>query len=144
MPPRGVIETATLNVTFDPQNDRGDLDKIIGSLCSATYGSAYWCGSIESFCTDTPSFKEDPEGRWNRGWDGKLWYRFFTNQMDSVLILDKEEGEWHRITLGGTLNRIRENFSKTRHAIDLYEGNDDAYTGDALLQIMTFGELIYG
>lgn len=126
-------ETFTITITKEVSYD--DLWEAIWG--SDGTGISYWCSKIR---------KLDGSGidLWLKG-EGE--HDLVPNPQDFMLY-DMEEEKWHTILLADLANAYRKAYEdKLRHCgtCDVADLDDpDACTGDILLQLAIFGEVVYG
>lgn len=121
------------------------IDRIIDTLCNATYSSAYWCNEItwNHEPLDTPEYRQRMADAAEHGWDGKGWTAFFHGKNSGTVTVTDDEGEEHTVTLAEARANIQAKFTG-RHLTDLLNEDDDGDTADVLLQIMVLGSHVYG
>ena len=126
-------KTFTITITKEVSYD--DLWEAIWG--SDGTGMTYWCSKIRK-----------PDGSDIDLWlKGEGQYSLVPNPQD-FKVYDHEEGKWHTITLEALADAYRKAYEgKLRHCgtCDVTDLEDaDACTGDILVQLAAFGEVIYG
>ncbi len=105
-------------------------------------GSNYWCRVVDCLAPMTTwEFDSEPkseQGHWAQD--------FPLNPGGKVLIVDKLDGDAGVLTLDAEaiqkgLNVLAEKYPW--HITNILSENDDAETGDVLLQCSLFGDIIY-
>jgi len=72
-----------------------------------------------------------------------VWMQILKDGGSLTLTDDEDEdGEKNTITLADVHKKVNE--VEDRHLTDMANENDDAYTGDAIIQTVFFGEIVYG
>jgi hypothetical protein len=71
-----------------------------------------------------------------------VWMQILKNGGSLHLIDEENDDEKHTIKLADVYEKISK--VEARHLIDMANENDDAYTGDAIIQTVFFGEIVYG
>jgi hypothetical protein len=72
-----------------------------------------------------------------------VWMQILKDGGSLYLIDDEDDDEEkHIVTLKDVHKKVSE--VDVRHLTDMINENDDAYTGDAIIQTVFFGEIVYG
>lgn len=128
--------TFTINATVEVS-----LGKVAGVLnCAFEGGSNYWY-VINEFI-EPKEISEDIAKDWGK-------YRYISYPLSeggALLIGDREDEdeEPKRLDLAAVAKGVQVMATKyPSHFADMMEENDDADTGDVLLQCCLFGELVY-
>ncbi len=112
-------------------------EHIANVICSGIEsGIHYWCDEIEVSNIKCDDVDEIMLRYWqpllNNGW---------------IKLHDREENSWHIIDMGALQKAIQIILDKYPHHIGALIGdfnNQDALTGDVLIQCAIFGDIIYG
>lgn len=115
------------------QNVEVDIDQVWGNLVGGHSG--YWASSFKSIGGSAVQWYKDEN------------YSVPNVQDFKVSVWEPHDGEtvWYTVTVGALANAYASLKRDGWRHCDHYDiDEEDACTGDALLQMAAFGELIYG
>lgn len=114
-----IVVAYTVNVT---------RDRIADTLCAALEaGSTYWCEKVR--VSDYRGYEWAHEA-------------IAASSPFSFKVFEEAAFQYPKLTLGAAVRKLAEDFP--RHFGDMMGETEDAETGDALFQLLCFGEIVYG
>lgn len=124
------MEAIKIKVEFEIKKQ--DVQDLL--VCAFEGGSNYWYDELE------------PLKRTSKG--GHASDRFYNDLYDhGFRLVDKETGKSHEVKQSQfktAFEKMQSTENLSRHFTDVMEQNTDASTGDVFLQLLVFGDVIYG